>query len=85
MKETGATKQSGLLNQWFAEEQSAHIRGWDFSHIQGRYQEGDGLPWDYERLVRQYLTPDARILDIDRGCSVTVQYQPKTQVGAGCK
>lgn len=60
-------KQNDLLNQWLMEEQSAHIHGWDFSHIQGRYQEGAGLPWDYERLVRRYLAPDARILDMDTG------------------
>ena len=59
--------QSDLLNQWLAEERTAHIQGWDFSHIQGRYQEGTGLPWDYRKLVRQYLTPDARILDMDTG------------------
>lgn len=60
-------KQNDLLKQWRVEEQSAHIHGWDFSHIQGRYQEGDGLPWDYGQLVRHYLTPEAHILDMDTG------------------
>ena len=48
-------KQNDLLTQWLTEEQAAHIHGWDFSHIRGRYQEEDNLPWDYGRLVRQYL------------------------------
>ena len=33
-----------LLAQWKAEEAIAHIRGWDFSHIAGRYTEQDNLP-----------------------------------------
>ena len=29
---------------WKAEEDIAYIKGWDFSHIQGRYEEEDDLP-----------------------------------------
>lgn len=60
-------KQNELLNQWLAEEQAAHIHGWDFSHIHGRCQEEQDLPWNYGQLVRQYLRPEFRILDIDTG------------------
>ena len=60
-------KQNELLNQWLAEERAAHIHGWDFSHIRGRYQEEQDLPWNYGQLVRQYLRPEFRILDIDTG------------------
>lgn len=60
-------KQNELLTQWLAEEQDAHIHGWDFSHIRGRYQEEDDLPWDYAQLARAFLCPEARILDIDTG------------------
>lgn len=60
-------KQNELLNQWLAEEQAAHIHGWDFSHIHGRYQEEQNLPWNYNQLVRQYLRLESRILDIDTG------------------
>lgn len=28
-----------LLRAWKAEEDAAHIHGWDFSHIAGRYTE----------------------------------------------
>lgn len=52
---------------WLEEEQQAHIKGWDFSHIDGRYTEQEDLPWSYETLVRQALTPEKRILDIDTG------------------
>ena len=60
-------KQNDILNQWLAEERAAHIHGWDFSHIDGRYQEEHDLPWDYGQAVRQYLRPESRILDIDTG------------------
>ena len=36
-----------LIENWKAEERIAHIHGWDFSHIDGRYTEQDDLPWDY--------------------------------------
>lgn len=50
-----------------AEEQCSHIHGWDFSHIHGRYQEEDDLPWDYRQIVLQYLQPEHQILDLDTG------------------
>lgn len=56
-----------LLCAWLAEERCAHICGWDFSHIAGRYEEEDDLPWSYREVVKRYLTPDARVLDIDTG------------------
>ncbi len=55
------------LAQWLQEEETAHIHGWDFSHIQGRYAEQDDLPWDYRGLVGQYLQPERKLLDIDTG------------------
>ncbi len=55
------------LAQWLKEEELAHIHGWDFSHIQGRYAEQDDLPWDYRELVGQYLQPEKKLLDIDTG------------------
>lgn len=52
---------------WKKEEEIAHIQGWDFSHIHGRYEEENDLPWDYEKIVRQYLRNDFDILDYDTG------------------
>ena len=52
---------------WKAEEDCARIKGWDFSHIQGRYEEEDGLPWDYETVIRSYLTDEMKLLDYDTG------------------
>ena len=36
-----------LKKIWKQEEDRAHIQGWDFSHIHGRYEEENDLPWDY--------------------------------------
>lgn len=56
-----------LKKAWIEEEKNAHIHGWDFSHIHGRYEEENDLPWDYEKIVRQYLKTDSNILDYDTG------------------
>jgi len=55
------------IKSWKAEEEIAHIRGWDFSHIEGRYTEQENLPWDYRSVIREYLQDDRKLLDIDTG------------------
>lgn len=52
---------------WKQEERVAHVHGWDFSHIHGRYDEERDLPWDYEALARQHLNSGLDILDYDTG------------------
>lgn len=52
---------------WKEEEAQAHIRGWDFSHIQGRFEEEHDLPWSYRSVVREYLREDMALLDCDTG------------------
>ena len=61
------TREELLRRAWEAEEAVAHIHGWDFSHIEGRYSCEDDLPWDYRAIVRSFLRPDARLLDYDTG------------------
>ena len=56
-----------LYNLWKQEESIAHIHGWDFSHIEGKYMEEDDLPWDYKDIIGKCLTPSMRILDFDTG------------------
>lgn len=60
-------KESELLNKWKQEESIAHIHGWDFSHIEGKYMEEEDLPWDYKGIIKNYLTSTMRILDFDTG------------------
>lgn len=61
-----------LKSIWKKEEEAAHIHGWDFSHIKGRFEEEKDLP-DYEgfdsrQLGRMtHLEPFAYpVWDIDR-------------------
>ena len=56
-----------LVKRWKAEEEIAHIHGWDFSHIEGRYMEEGDLPWDYREEILRHLKPEMRVLDIDTG------------------
>lgn len=56
-----------LYAAWKAEEDIAHIHGWDFSHVDGRCVEEEGMPWDYRTEILRYLKPEMRILDIDTG------------------
>ena len=56
-----------LRKEWEAEEKIAHIHGWDFSHIRGRYEEEEDLPWDYEQIIREHLRSDMKIFDYDTG------------------
>ena len=60
-------KENEWIQAWKAEEEIAHIHGWDFSHIDGRYMEGTDFPWDYRQVIREYLTPKKKLLDIDTG------------------
>lgn len=55
-----------LKKYWKSEEQLAHIHGWDFSHIEGRYIQ-QNPPWDYKKIIFSYLKTDDMLLDIDTG------------------
>ncbi len=56
-----------LKREWLAEQEIAHIKGWDFSHIHGRYREGDDLPWDFKAIIKKYLKDDMYLLDMETG------------------
>lgn len=56
-----------LKKEWKAEEKIAHIHGWDFSHIYGRYDVEEDLPWDYKEIIDEYRTDDMKLLDFDTG------------------
>lgn len=68
-----------LKEIWQNEEKVAHIHGWDFSHIHGRYEEEKDLPWNYKRIIEKYIHADMHILDYDTGggeilCSLNHPY-----------
>ena len=56
-----------LKELWKKEERAAHIHGWDFSHINDRYEAIGELPWDYRKIIKHYLKNDMNILDYDTG------------------
>lgn len=57
-----------LKKYWKSEENVAHMKGWDFSYIKDRFKSyEDELSWDYKEIVKSFLTPDAKMLDIDTG------------------
>ena len=55
------------IKGWRAEEREAKMRGWDFSHIEGRFYEDRALPFSYRDEILSHLTPDMKLLDIDTG------------------
>lgn len=59
--------QTELYQRWKKEEEIAHIHGWDFSHLRGRYKVENDLPWDYRAIVKKNLTDEKKLLDYDTG------------------
>lgn len=57
-----------LREYWKAEESIARIKGWDFSHIDGKFKSKENeMPWNYKRVIQKYMKDSDRILDIDTG------------------
>jgi SAM-dependent methyltransferase len=56
-----------LYEAWKKEEEIAHIHGWDFSHIHGRYTEEDDLPWDFGKVIQNYRNDSMKLMDMDTG------------------
>ena len=54
-----------LLKLWKKEE-NAGFSGWDFSRLDGRWDE-ENLPWDYKNIINKYLKPKDALLDMGTG------------------
>ncbi len=54
-----------LREEWLREE-AAPFKGWDFSHLDGRWED-EPLPWDYKEIVNQYRHPEQKLLDQGTG------------------
>jgi len=54
-----------LIKQWEIEENHA-FQGWDFSHINGRWDE-PCLPWDYKSVIKSFLKDTDILLDMGTG------------------
>jgi SAM-dependent methyltransferase len=53
------------ITQWYKDEEKS-FQGWDFSYLKGRWKE-EKLPWSYDKIVRSYLKPEHKILDMGTG------------------
>ncbi len=83
-----------LKQEWLAEEKIVYIKGWDFSHINDRYNEEDDLSWRYEDVIKEFLKPHHKLLDVDTGggefllslnhpltnCSATENFEPNVKL-----
>jgi len=54
-----------FIKQWETEENHA-FQGWDFSHIEGRWNEPNP-PWNYKAIVEFYLKNTDILLDMGTG------------------
>lgn len=57
---------------WKNEEKIAHIHGWDFSHIHGRYEEQTDLPWDYEKIIKRKPIAQLSFMMLVRSCGLHI-------------
>lgn len=83
-----------LKQIWLEEEKIVYIKGWDFSHINDRYDEEDDLSWDYKKVIKKYLKPKHILLDVDTGggefllslnhsltnCCATENFEPNVEL-----
>lgn len=53
------------LRLWKAEEREP-FQGWDFSHLNGRW-EAEELPWNYQEELEPYLNYRTMLLDMGTG------------------
>jgi SAM-dependent methyltransferase len=54
-----------LKEYWLSEEKKS-FQGWDFLYIDKRFSE-EPLPWNYDKMVRQYLNANSILLDMGTG------------------
>lgn len=54
------------LKEFLKEEEKNTFKGWNFSYLENRWEEED-LPWNYKDIVKKYLNPDYKLLDMGTG------------------
>ncbi len=67
MPDSESARKEALFREWKQEEDIAHIHGWDFSHLSGRYTEETDLPWNFADVIAKYVKPESRLLDMETG------------------
>lgn len=85
--------QDNKRKKLWLEEEKYPFQGWDFSHLDSRWQF-DAMPWDYKSIVTEHLHPADQLLDMGTGggefllslkhqcenTSVTETWQPNIQL-----
>ncbi|GAA0857004.1 class I SAM-dependent methyltransferase [Clostridium nitritogenes] len=56
---------SKLKELWKREENNT-FKGWDFSYLENRWVDEE-LPWNYRDILKKYLNPDYKLLDMGTG------------------
>lgn len=54
------------LRKSWEEEERRSFQGWDFSCLENRWVEEE-LPWDYKCILKEYLKPEYKLLDMGTG------------------
>jgi SAM-dependent methyltransferase len=57
---------NALIDEWKEEERKFSLRGWDFSGIDGKWNEPDP-PWNYKLIIKSYLKDTDILLDMGTG------------------
>jgi SAM-dependent methyltransferase len=55
-----------LFDEWKEEECKFNLQGWDFSAINGKWNEPDP-PWNYKLIIKSYLKDTDILLDMGTG------------------
>ncbi|WP_226666281.1 methyltransferase domain-containing protein [Metabacillus litoralis] len=59
------TNNNELKKEWLKYEK-LNFEGWDFSHIKYSW-ENEALPWNYAKIIKNYLSKDLQLLDMGTG------------------
>lgn len=54
------------LKELWKKDEEISFKGWDFSYLKNRWEDED-LPWDYTCILKNYLNPDYKLLDMGTG------------------
>lgn len=54
------------LKSYLKKEEEQAFKGWDFTYLDGRWSN-EKLPWNYKRILLNYLNPSDKLLDMGTG------------------
>ncbi len=54
------------LKNYLKSEENQVFQGWDFSYINGRWDD-EHIPWDYKKILLSYLKAEHKLLDMGTG------------------